>query len=227
MKQTVNVGATSRREYVFIQDTTSAVGAGLTGLVYNATGLIGYYVRPAGNATAITLATQTITGAYSSGGFIEIDATHMPGVYRFDVPDAVFAAGVEKAIVMLSGAANMAPVPLEYQLVAYDPDDATRLGLSLIPSVLGPVKKNAALSAFMFLMRDASTHLPMTGLTVAVTRSIDGGAFAAGTLGSVTAVGSGIYKVDLGAGDLNGTVIVLRATATGADDTLERFLTVV
>jgi hypothetical protein len=134
-KLTVKAGATSRREYVFILDSTSTTGAGKTGLLYNTSGWKAYYVRPGGSATAITLATQTVTGSFSSGGFVEVDGTNMPGVYRFDVPDAVFAASAEKAIVMLSGPTGVAPVVLEYQLVAYDPDDTVRLGLTAFPNV--------------------------------------------------------------------------------------------
>lgn len=80
------------------------------------------------------------------------------------------------------------------------------------------IRKNTALSNFAFLMTDSTNHNPATGLTVTVTRSIDGGAFAAGTLSAVTAVSNGIYRVDFGAGDLNGNVVTLRASATGADD---------
>ena len=80
------------------------------------------------------------------------------------------------------------------------------------------IRKNTALTNFEILMTDSTNHNPATGLTVSVTRSIDGGAFAAGTLGAVTAVSNGIYKFDFGAGDLNGDVITVRATATGADD---------
>ena len=134
-KLTVKAGSTSRREYVLILDSTSTAGAGDTGLLYNTSGLKAYYIRPGGSSTAITLATQTVTGAYSSGGFVEVDATNMPGIYRFDVPDAVFAAGVDHAIVMLSGATGMAPVALEYDLVAYDPQDTVRLGLTALPNV--------------------------------------------------------------------------------------------
>ncbi len=84
----------------------------------------------------------------------------------------------------------------------------------------GTIKKNTALPKFEFLMTDSTNHAPATGATVAVTRSVDGGAFGAGTLSAVTEVSSGIYYVDFGAGDLNGKVTTLRATATGCDDTL-------
>lgn len=87
------------------------------------------------------------------------------------------------------------------------------------------VKKNQALNNFEFLMTDSTNHAPVTGKSVTVTRSIDGGAFGAGTLSAVTEVANGIYAVNFGAGDLNGNVIVLRATASGSDDTFERIVT--
>jgi hypothetical protein len=118
----VQAQATSNRsEYVFVQDSASTTGGGKTGIAYNAAGLTAYYVRPAGSATAITLATQTVTGAWSSGGWVEVDATNLPGIYRFDIPNAVFATGVDHAVVMLKGASGMAPVSLEYQLTGFNP----------------------------------------------------------------------------------------------------------
>lgn len=87
------------------------------------------------------------------------------------------------------------------------------------------LEKNVAFSAFMFMMTDSTNHNPVTGKTVTVTRSIDGGAFGAGTLSAVTEVANGWYKVDFAAADLNGKVIVLRATATGSDDTFVTIFT--
>ena len=92
-------------------------------------------------------------------------------------------------------------------------------------AITSNVKKNQALASFEFLMTDSTNHAPATGLTVTCTRSIDGAAFGAGTLANVAEVANGIYKVDFGAGDLNGNVIVLKATATGADATFERIIT--
>ena len=118
----VQAQATSNRsEYVFVQDSTSTTGGGKTGIAFNAASFAAYYVRPAGSATAITLATQTVTGAWSSGGWVEVDATNLPGVYRFDIPNAVFATGVDHAVVMLKGASGMAPVLMEFQLTSNEP----------------------------------------------------------------------------------------------------------
>lgn len=133
-KQLVQINNTSRTEYVFIQNSSVSTGAGLTGLVFNTAGLTAYYAVERGAATAITLVTQTATGAYSSGGFCAVDATNMPGLYRFDIPNAVFATA-DKSVVMLKGATNMAPVLLEYQVVGFNPEDGVRLGLTAIPNV--------------------------------------------------------------------------------------------
>lgn len=92
-------------------------------------------------------------------------------------------------------------------------------------TITSNIKKNQSLLAFEYLMTDAITHSPATGLTVTVNRSIDGGAFAAGTLSAVTEIGNGIYAVDFGSGDLNGNVITLQATAIGADTAFERIVT--
>lgn len=87
------------------------------------------------------------------------------------------------------------------------------------------IRKNQALANFPFLMTDSTNHNPATGLTVTGTRSIDGAAFAAGTIANMTEVGNGVYQCDLGAGDLNGDTVALRFTATGADDLVVTLIT--
>ena len=102
---------------VFIQDSSSTTGEGLTGLVYNTGSLVCYYRRGAtGSATALSLATQTVGGAHSDGGFVEISSANMPGVYRLDLSDAIVASGVPYVTVMLHGATNMAPTLVRINL---------------------------------------------------------------------------------------------------------------
>lgn len=239
MKALIKVGTTSKRLVIFVPDSSSTVGAGLTGLTNASSGLAWYYWREdTGNAGGTSVSPVSATrGTFTSGGFKEIDATNLPGFYEIGVPDAVLASGATWAVMMLRGVTNMAPVKVEIQLVAFDPTDSVRLGITALPNaaagasgglatatnssgevkIQAPIKKNTALTGFQFVMID-SGGTPTTGLTVAATRSIDGGTFASCT-NSVTELANGWYKITLSTSDLNGTVIALRFSASGARDT--------
>lgn len=116
MKAIVKKGATSVILEVFIQDSSSSTGAGLTGLAHNSAGLTCYYHRNTASSTsAVTLVTMTV-GTFTSSGFKEVDATNMPGVYQLCLPNAAFASGADSVSVLLKGATNMAPLVLEVQL---------------------------------------------------------------------------------------------------------------
>jgi len=79
---------------------------GVTGLTFNTSGLAAYYVRNQSAPVAITLVTQTATGAWTSGGFAEISSSLVPGVYRLDVPNAAFAAGASDVTIVVRGASG-------------------------------------------------------------------------------------------------------------------------
>jgi len=79
---------------------------GATGLTFSTTGLAAYYVRNQSAPVAITLVTQTPTGAWTSGGFAEISSSLVPGVYRLDVPNAAFAAGASDVTIVVRGASG-------------------------------------------------------------------------------------------------------------------------
>jgi hypothetical protein len=217
-------GTTSKLLKIFVQDSSATTGIGLSGLTNASGSLIGYYIREGdSSATAISIVSATV-GTFTSGGFKEVDASHMKGVYEIGIPDAAIASGAKSVLVMLSGATNMAPVLLEIELTATDNQDSTRGGMSALPNGSMAVKKNAALAKFMFLMLDSTDHVtPKTGLTVTAERSIDAGSFAS-CANSVTELANGIYYIDLANTDLNGTVITFEFTATGAD---ARYVTVV
>jgi len=210
-------GTTSKLVDIFIQDSSSTTGAGLTGLAFNTGSLTAYYYREgAGSAVAITLATMTL-GTWATGGFIVVDGTNMPGCYQLGIPNAALATGANSVVIMLKGAANMAPLLLEIELTAIDNQNAATFGITDMPQAPMQLKKNQALSAFPFVMVSSTDHVtPTAGLTVTATRSIDGGAFGACT-NSPAGVASGAYKIDLSAADVNGTTIMFLFTATGAD----------
>jgi hypothetical protein len=204
----IYVGATSKRIPIFIQDSAAGDGSGLTGLAFGTSGLTAYYWRgDEGNAgvTAITLATAT-RGTWTSSGFVEKDATNLPGWYEFGIPDAALAAGADQVVIMFKGS-TIGVVP---RIVV----------IELVP--LPVFAKNKALANFTFPMVDTS-GAAVTGLTVTAKRSIDGVALGS-CANSVTEISNGLYTISLAATDLNGTTIELLFTGAGAVD--QRFLIV-
>jgi hypothetical protein len=149
--------------------------------------------------------TATILGDTSA---VEVSPTNAAGYYTFDLT-ATETNAFKLHFTVKSSTANI--VVLGSPAVVY-----TRKYALL---------KNAALAAFTFMMTDSTNHAPATGKTVTVQRRIDSGSFAGGTLSSVTEVGNGLYSLDFAAADLNGDVIVLRATASGCDDRVVTLLT--
>ncbi len=94
---TVKAGTTSRTEYIYLNNI---------GQTFSSTGLSASYVRAGFARTSIPLVSQTVTGAFTAGGFCEIDSVNMPGLYRFDIPNAVFATGVKTASVEIINTTN-------------------------------------------------------------------------------------------------------------------------
>jgi hypothetical protein len=232
-KQLVQINNTSRTEYVFIQNSSVSTGAGLSTLVFNTAGLTADYCVERGARVNIPLVTQSATGAYSSGGFCAVDTVNLPGLYRFDIPNNVFnVAGSDKAVVMLKGATNMAPVLLEYQIVAFNPDDAVRLGLTALPSVaIGTIGSIALGNATGAVTVADKTGYSLSGtqafnVTGNITGNLSGSVGSVtGSVGSVTgsvtgSVGSiatgGITTASFAAGAINAAAIA--TDAIGSDE---------
>lgn len=118
-KRHILVGSVDQTIDVFIQSNAVTTGAGLTGLVFNTASLTCYYRKGAtGTPTALTLATQTVGGAHSDGGFVAVDGTNCPGQYRLDLSDTIVAAAGAVTL-YLQGAANMAPCLVEIEVVNF------------------------------------------------------------------------------------------------------------
>jgi len=71
------------------------LGDGKTGLVVadltGAGGKHAYYPQNATGETAITPVAATTLGTWQSGGWKEVDATNMPGIYQYGIPDVALA----------------------------------------------------------------------------------------------------------------------------------------
>ena len=147
MSEYVYAGLTSQTIDIFLQDSSSSTGQGLSGLVFNSASLVASYRKGAtGSRTAITLATQTVGGAFSSGGFVEIDATNMKGVYRLDIPNA--AVDTEGFVTLyLYGATNLLPTALRVDCRPL-PVDVKKFGGTALTAAAGiPEVKVASIAA--------------------------------------------------------------------------------
>jgi hypothetical protein len=230
LKDIVTKGATDRSVTVTIVDSTD--GTPETGVVFNTSGIDLWYRREGAAKTSITEATlASLTTGHTDGGFLHIG----DGVYRLDLPDAAFATGANHVdfggtvtgMIVIGGRVRLVDVNLE---------DSVRGGMTALPNAAAAAngglptvdatnsvkiqtrfKKNQALANYPFVMTDSTNHNPATGLTVAVTRSLDGsGTFT--SVGTATEMANGWYQIDLAAGDMNGDTVALKMTASGADD---------
>lgn len=114
-------GVTSNLLRVFIGNSTVSTSAGLSGLTAGSSGLTAYWLRD-GNPTTtpITLTASTV-GTFTSGGFAEVDSTHMRGIYEMGLPNAMMTAGATKVTLFLQGATSMSDTPVMIDLASGDP----------------------------------------------------------------------------------------------------------
>lgn len=228
MKLSIQAGKTSQSLNLFILDSTKSDGSGLTGLVYNSAGLVAYYTHTGTNATAtaITLATlASVNSAFSSGGFKEISAANMPGVYRFDIPNnAIATAKGQSVLIQLQGAANMVPVLIEIELIGWDNQltqiaaNVTQINGSSTSSNLATLKLKS-----LNIQSDSPTTyaLDINGYDGTIGTNDGGTAIRihGGNPYSATGNGSGGHGILLSGGSVTGSGnrgYALRASASGA-----------
>jgi len=136
-KQKTTRAKTSRSLPVFIVDTSSTTGDGLSGVTHTSSGLVLEYRRQNQSTwTSVTAVSKTL-GTYVSGGIVASGS--LAGRYEVDFPDAAFAsaAGVEWVELCVRGVANMLPVLIEIELDAVDYQDAAAFGLSRLNATVG------------------------------------------------------------------------------------------
>jgi hypothetical protein len=202
-------GSTSVRRLIFIGDTSKTDGSGLANLVHNSSGLVAYYF--AGDLSAdvqITLATATL-GTWTSGGFVAVDNTGMPGWYEIGIPNAALDGGNEVAI-QLRGATNMAPVNIYISLDAVDYQDASAFGLSRVDATI-----SSRMASFTFPTGFLAATFPTT------VSSYAGGAVASVT-GSVGGISGVSFPANFGLLGINGSghlvrVVLVDTTTSNTD----------
>ncbi len=128
------------------------------------------------------------------------------------------------------GAAQIATDAITAAKIAADAIGASELATDAIGSAqLATTAVNEIRDAILPIINTAFSNIPVfmalssdhvsaaTGLTLTITRSIDGGAFGSGT-GTAAEIANGAYQYDASAADMNGTFILFRFTGTAADD---------
>jgi hypothetical protein len=104
--------------------------------------------------------------------------------------------------------------------------DSTALATTAVQEIAEAIlpPSNTALADVTIVMIATDHTTGATEQTLAISRSIDGGAFSTSTATS-NEIDAGFYSVDLPAADVNGKTIMIRATATGADETMLTIIT--
>lgn len=148
--------------------------------------------------------TTALTLYPESAGDYRADVTHVAG-------SAVDTAAAQFGVNVVSKASALDFTTTEKANLATTAE---------IKAAVAPIQKNVGKTIRFAMHSSTSPYGLAAGATVSVTRSIDGAAFAAGTLGSVAEVANGLYEVDFANADLNGDCVVLYATATGCRPTL-------
>ena len=139
MCHTLKKGTTSKLLLIRALDAAD-VRLGKTGLSDRTPGIRAAYIRSGEvRASSIALSTGSV-GEYQTGSFVEVDSDLLPGVYQLSVPDAALAGGADEVTLAIN-APGAVIEPVTISLVAYDPQDSNRLGMS----ALGPEGRLAAL----------------------------------------------------------------------------------
>ena len=124
---TMKAGVADRTVILYAFDNTT--GLPKTDLTFESSGIdLKYWKVGANTVTSITEATQTVNGSHSDGGFVAIGN----GYYRLDLPDAATADGT--GTLVFGTVTDYTFVGVYINLVAYDPADAVRLGLTALPN---------------------------------------------------------------------------------------------
>jgi hypothetical protein len=132
----VLIGTTDYTVLVKILLTTGAPATGLTEASID----IAYSRVETDNdvttADVTPAALSALTDAHTDWGFEEVSSTDHAGLYRLDIADAVFASGAWEAVVTITDASgtDFYAVDIGFRLVAFNPIDGVRLGLTALPN---------------------------------------------------------------------------------------------
>ena len=172
---------------------------GATGLTASTSGLSAYYNRTRSADVQITpLVARTIGQAWTSGGFAEVNASTMPGVYRLDLPDAAVAAGADDVTVVVRGASGTNGAVMTIKLSSGGLT-AAQTAQAVLDAVASTHNNIGSIGAFI---QDKSGYSLSTSQTFNTTGSV--GSVTGNVTGNVTGTVGGV--VGNVVGNLTGSV---------------------
>jgi hypothetical protein len=123
---TMKAGTKSKLLLVY---AASADGmSGKTGLTRNLPAGSAAYIREGDSAARRMQIVEGRVGEWASGALAEVDSELLPGLYQFGAPDEMLAEGSARAVLLIRFPDTVIK-PVEINLVAYDPQDAERIGV--------------------------------------------------------------------------------------------------
>jgi hypothetical protein len=144
----------------------------------------------------VSLVTQTVGGAFASGGFVEVDGTHAKGLYRFDPPNTYLnAPGI--TTFTFQGATNLRPHTLYVLCTGLD------LFGGILPRYTGTAQ--AGSSNTITLASGTTSTQAALGDTIVLTGGATVGG-ASGIIGATISLGGTGTPVATIQGTWNGTV---------------------
>jgi hypothetical protein len=129
---TIKAGMTRKFLLLYAEDAAGG-GAGKTGLTHDTPSATAAYVREGESAARTLRLMPGRVGEWVAGGFVEVDAGLVPGVYQLGAPDEMLAPGSARVLLVLRFPGAVIR-PVDIHLVAYDPEDAERLGMASLSS---------------------------------------------------------------------------------------------
>lgn len=137
----VTAGSTNVSVYYYIVQDASGTSPGepVTGLLFSdiETGGSASFVRQGAARTDLTLITLgSASAAHADGGFILVDNTNTPGLYRCDYPDAAFATGIDQVFlqIVIASANNAVAAPILVDITDVNLRDSVRGGMTALPN---------------------------------------------------------------------------------------------
>ena len=214
------VGTVSTHVNVFVPNATVSTGAGLADIVAS-TVTLAWYRSDSSGVSSYTLTSGTL-GTFAGSTMTQASSSLALGWYQVALPDSLFASG-HQAVVHLSGAASMAPVPVLIELTKTDNQVYT--SSQVFAQVNSPVTASSVTAGVnVTSFRGSAAVTTAAGVLSAGVSSVTGAVGSVtGAVASVTAP-VGVSTVTIPVGVSSGSIGVSSATAAVNEAIADAFL---